>query len=54
MFRWLATYLWKVLNEGYNFSSNLISIGGLQKKLWASKVARITISGISGLPSWES
>jgi hypothetical protein len=30
-----------------------ISIEGLQKKLWASKVARVPILGISGLPTWE-
>jgi hypothetical protein len=52
--RWRATYLWKALNEGYNFVSYLISIRGLHKKLWASKVARDPISGISGLPTWES
>jgi hypothetical protein len=40
--------------KGYNFALNLVSIGGLQKKLWASKVARVPISGILGLPSWES
>jgi hypothetical protein len=29
VFRWSATYRWKPLNEGYNFASNLIPIGGL-------------------------
>jgi hypothetical protein len=46
VFRWCAPYLWKALNEGYNFSLDLISIWGLNKKLWVSKVARIPISGI--------
>jgi hypothetical protein len=35
--RWRATYRWKALNEGYNFTWNLISIRGLQTKLWAPK-----------------
>jgi hypothetical protein len=48
--RWHATYCWKALNEGYNFTSNLISIGGLQRKLWAPKVPRIPSLKISGLP----
>jgi hypothetical protein len=30
---WHATYHQKALDEGYNFASKLISIGGLQKKL---------------------
>jgi hypothetical protein len=34
---------WKALDKGYNFSSNLTSIGGLQTKLWASKLARFSI-----------
>jgi len=54
MWRWRATYRWKTLDKGYNFSLDLISIGGLHKKLWASKVARIQISRISGLSTWES
>jgi len=33
VFRWLATYQWKALNEGYNFSLDLISIEGLHTKL---------------------
>ncbi len=48
--RWCATYHWKALNEGYNFSLDLTSIRGLHTKSWASKVARIPILGISGLP----
>ncbi len=43
-------YRWKALDEGHNFASDLILIGGLHTKLWASKVAKISISRISGLP----
>jgi hypothetical protein len=39
--RWCATYCWKSLDKGYNFASNLTSIGGLHTKLWASKVAGV-------------
>ncbi len=48
--RWRATYLWKALDEGYNFASDLIAIEGLHKKLRALKVARVPADGISGLP----
>jgi len=48
--KWHVTYFWKVLNKGYIFSLDLISIGGLYAKLWASKVARVPIVGILGLP----
>jgi hypothetical protein len=41
---------WKALDKGYNFVSNLITIGGLHMKLWAPKVTRVTFVGISGLP----
>jgi len=37
---------WKALDEGYNFASDLIAIGGLHTKLWGSKVAGIPISGL--------
>jgi hypothetical protein len=47
--RWCATYHWKVLDDEYNFSSNLISIGGLHTNLWASKVVGVPIQGISRL-----
>jgi hypothetical protein len=50
MCRWCATYRWKALDEGYNFSSDRISIRGLHAKLWACKVARDPIVRISGLP----
>jgi hypothetical protein len=46
--RWHVTYCWKVLNEGYNFASNLISIGSLHTKLWAPKVAKVPTLGILG------
>jgi len=48
--RWLATYHWKDLNEGYNFALELISIRGLHTKLWASKITWVPILRISGLP----
>jgi len=44
-----ATYHWKALDEGYNFASYLISIGGLHTKLWAPKIAKVLIVGISRL-----
>jgi hypothetical protein len=49
-----ATYLWKALNESYNFISDLTLIGSLNKKLWVSKVAEVSISRILGLPTWVS
>jgi hypothetical protein len=48
-----ATYLWKNLDKGYNFALDFNSIGGLHKKLWASKMARLLILGILGLLTWE-
>jgi hypothetical protein len=50
VFRWRATYLWKVINEGYNFASDLISIRGLHTKLWGLKIVGVPTLGISGLP----
>jgi hypothetical protein len=47
--KWHATYRLKNLNEGYKFDSDLISIGGLYSKLWAAKVAKVSILGISKL-----
>jgi hypothetical protein len=49
-FRWRATYRWKALDEGYNFASDLIAIGGLKKKLCALKVAEVLAVAISKLP----
>jgi len=40
----------KVLNKGYNFTSDLISIRGLHTKLWGPKVIGVPTLGISGLP----
>jgi hypothetical protein len=50
IFRWRVTYCRKDLNEGYNFTLDLISIGSLHIKLWALKVTRVPTLGISGLP----
>jgi hypothetical protein len=36
--------------RGYNFDLDLISIGGLHTKLWASKVVGVSTLGILGLP----
>jgi hypothetical protein len=44
-----ATYHWKALNEGYNFTLNLIVIEGLDRKLYAFKVAGVLVGGILGL-----
>jgi hypothetical protein len=48
--KWCATYHWKALDEGYNFSLKLISIGGLHTKLWAPKITEVPTLGISGFP----
>jgi hypothetical protein len=48
--RWSATHRWKALNKGYNFSLDLIAIGGLQRKLCALTIAKVPTVGISGLP----
>jgi hypothetical protein len=34
--KWHATYCWKSLDEGYNFSLKLVPIKGLHKKWWES------------------
>jgi len=52
MWRWCATYHWKVLDEVYNFILDPISIKGLHTKLWAPKVMGVPIVGISRL-LWE-
>ncbi len=56
MFKWRATYLWKALDEGYNFALDLVAIGALRKKLWAPKVANCKNlnCGNFGTPTWES
>jgi len=48
-FRLHGTYLWKTLDVGYNFASNIISIGGLHTKLCTFKVVRVSIPRISRL-----
>jgi hypothetical protein len=50
MCRWHAKYCWKSLDEGYNFASDLILIGGLHIKLWGPKVTGVPTLKISGLP----
>jgi hypothetical protein len=49
-FRWRAIDLWKALDKGYNFALDLISIGGLQRELWAPKAVGVPSLGISRLP----
>jgi hypothetical protein len=48
--KWSAIYRWKAVDEDYNFALDLTSIKGIHAKLWAFKVARISILGIFGLP----
>ncbi len=50
MCRQCAIYHCKALDKGYNFSLDLIAIGGLHTKLCAPKVAGDPAMGISGLP----
>jgi len=45
-----SLYLWKVLDKGYNFALDFISIKGLHVKLWAYKVARVLVVKILGFP----
>jgi len=40
----------KALEKGYNFASNLISMGSLHTKLYDPKVVGVPTLGISGLP----
>jgi hypothetical protein len=47
---WHATYRWKALNQGYNFTFNLIAIKGLHAKLCTLKVTGTPAMRISGLP----
>jgi hypothetical protein len=42
--------LWKTIDKGYNFASDLISIEGLQRKLWAPKIEGVPSLRILGLP----
>jgi hypothetical protein len=47
--RWSAIHRWKVLEESYKFSLDLIPIRGLSKKLWSLKVSGVQIRTVSGL-----
>jgi len=51
--RGCATYFWKAFDEGCNFVLNFISIEGLYKKLWVSKVVGVLISGLLIWESWK-
>jgi hypothetical protein len=51
--KWLATYHWKVFEKGYKFLLDLTSIIGLHKKLCASKGAKVLITRILGILTWE-
>jgi hypothetical protein len=46
-------YQWKIIDEIYNFVLDLNLIESLHKKLWASKMARVPISRIAGLLTWN-
>jgi len=50
VFRWRATYLWKALDNGYNFALNLIAIGGFHTKLWGDKFMGVSTLAISRFP----
>jgi hypothetical protein len=52
--KWWAIYIWKALDEGYNFASSFTWIKGLHMMLWAFKVSRVPILKILRLPTWES
>jgi hypothetical protein len=45
-----VAYRWNFFDKGYNFASDLIAIGGLHAKLFAFKIARISVMGILGFP----
>ncbi len=47
--RWRATYPWKAIDQGYNFSLDLIIIEGLHTKLWGPKIAKVPTLKISRL-----
>ncbi len=48
--RWCVTYRWKIIDDGYNFVLNFISIKGVHAKLWAPKVVGVPVMKNSGLP----
>jgi hypothetical protein len=47
--RWNVIHHWKALEENYKFVSDLILIGGLNKKLWSRKVPGVQTRIVSGL-----
>jgi hypothetical protein len=47
--RWIATHLWKTLEESYKFALDLIPIRGLSRELWDPKVPRVQSEIVSGL-----
>ncbi len=47
------TSCWKAFDEGYNFALDLISIRGLNTKLWDPKITKVPTLVISGLPFWS-
>ncbi len=50
--RWCATYRWKALDKGHNFTLELISIEGLHTKLWALQSRRSPNYGNFEIPIW--
>ncbi len=52
-----ATWRWKDLDEGYNFASDLVAIGGQGEKIWPPKVPGLQPGRFRdnfGTPTWES
>jgi hypothetical protein len=47
--RWNATHRWENLKDNYKFTSNLIPIRGLSKKLWPCKILKVQTGTVSGL-----
>ncbi len=52
--KWHATYCWKALDKGYNVSSDVISIRGLNTKLWTPKVGTHNFGGSQLWEFWDS
>jgi hypothetical protein len=52
--KWRVTYRWKALDKGYNFTLDLISIGGLHAKLWAMQSCGSLSYENFRTPTWES
>jgi len=47
--KWSVTHRWKVLEERYNFGSDLVPIRVRGEELWASKVPGVQTGTVSGL-----